>query len=212
MILPWILHTDTNKVILKLEDNIYYEAYPDGELHIAKYIDEQLVGTYYDETWEDEKQWISDNYSDRYGVYEPCLPENLEEDDPYSCVFGKTPNGIYLDRLQRSSTTMELHETITTFLFEIPNVGRVHTNDGGKTIWFNPYCEWNNEYYNSMRCDIYPNNPGWVKMTKEGAIALLDEHINKTPNKVTVVDGVVTSEIRNKIVDSIINETVKLPA
>lgn len=212
MILPWKLNTDTNKVILKLEDNVYYEAYPNGELHIAKYIDEQLVGTYYDETWEDEKQWISDNYSDRYGVYEPCLPENLEEDDPYSCVFGKTPNGIYLDRLQRPSDIMELRENITTGLYIIDQVGRVHTDDGGKTIWLNHYCEWNNQFYNSMRCDVYPNNPGWTKMTKQEAITLLDEHFTNNPSSVYANDDPMTTEIRNQIVDSILNETVKLPA
>lgn len=179
MVLPWKNYLETNEVSFQLDENIKYVAYPNGQdgiLKIESGKDDILFVNY--ANWEDEKQWISDNYSDIYGVYEPCKHEDLDEDDDKVCYFGKTENGLYLDRIQRREEWMD--HTLTHPIIHIEGWGILHTPDGGKSIWKTEWCESRNEYYNTMRCDVFPENPGWKKMDKAEVLIELDSILSDT--------------------------------
>lgn len=165
MILPWKNYLDTNEVSFTTPDGDKYIAYPDGKMYILKIHSNGEETKFYEITWEEEKKSISEKYSDVYGTYVPCTHDELEEDDDKMCFFGKTEDGMYLDRIQRPEYVMD-HQ-MTAPIFEKEGWGRLHTPDGGKTVYKTEWCEWKGEYYNCMRCDVFPDNPGWTKLTDE---------------------------------------------
>lgn len=177
MVLPWKNYLETNEVSFQLDENIKYIAYPNGQDGILKQElgkDDILISD--PKKWEDEKYWISDNYSDVYGVYEPCEYDELEDDDVKECLFGKTENGLYLDRIQRREEWMD--HRLTHPIIHIDGWGILHTPDGGKSIWKTEWCETRGEFYNTMRCDVFPENPGWQKMDKAEVLIELDSKLS----------------------------------
>ena len=181
MVLPWKNYLETNEVSFQLNKNIKYIAYPDSKDVILK----QEIGKedilLYPEKWEAEKHWISDNYSDIYGVYEPCEHEDLDEDDDKVCYFGKTENGLYLDRIQRREEWMD--HRLTYQIASIAEWGILHTPDGGKTLWKTEWCESRSEFYNTMRCDVFPENPGWKQVDKAEILIELNSHLGPEQKK-----------------------------
>ena len=177
MILPWKNYLgENNEVSFETPDGVKYIAYPNNDSHIiVKKIN--LDGTeieFNPAEWNDEKMEISFKYSDIYGVFEPCDFDDLEEDDDKQCLFGKTPGGLYLDQLQRPEYVM--NHDMTSMIFEKDNWGKLHTPDGGKTIWKTEWCERLGEHYNCMRCDVFPENPGWKKIDFEDVKEILKEN------------------------------------
>lgn len=173
MILPWKNYLETNEVSFQLTETIKYIAYPNGNNYILKQETDKtdvIFEKYPD--WENEKQWISDNYSDIYGVYEPCTYSEIDSDDEKQCFFGKTDDGLYLDRIQRKEEWM--NHSLTYDIIHIPNWGILHTSDGGKTLWKTEWCDRTDEYYNTMRCDVFPDNPGWKQVDKAEILIELD--------------------------------------
>jgi len=177
MILPWKNYLQTNEVSFELPNGIKYIAYPDGDYTIKKIHKDGKTGERLNESqWELEKQWISDNFSDIYGVYEPCTHDELEPDDDKGCYFGKTENGLYLDRIQRREEWMD--NRYTHQIKRIPNWGILHTPDGGDTLYKIEWCESRGEFYNLMRCDVFPENPGWKKLDKAEALIELNDYLS----------------------------------
>ena len=177
MILPWKNYLETNEVSFQLDENIKYIAYPDGEYGILKqqHDKEDILFVTHDD-WETEKHWISDNYSDIYGVYEPCKHDDLDENDEKVCYFGKTENGLYLDRIQRREEWMD--HRLTHTIISIKEWGVLHTPDGGETLWKTEWCDRTGEFYNTMRCDVFPENPGWKSVDKAEMLIELDSHLS----------------------------------
>lgn len=191
MILPWKNYLQTNEVSFQLSEEIKYIAYPDGKYGVLK----QEIGKedifLLDVEWNNEKIWISDNYSDIYGVYEPVTEEELEEDDDKMCFFGKTDDGLYLDRLQRPEYVM--NHDMTSAILTIDGWGIIHTPDNGESLFKTEWCDSREEFYNCMRCDVFPENPGWKQMNREDAY----EKIRSTPNTedVEILIGMLESRI-----------------
>lgn len=177
MVLPWKNYLETNEVSFQLTDDIKYIAYPNGADGILKQeTDKDDILFVEPLNWEIEKQWISDNYSDIYGVYEPCNHDDLEEDDDKQCLFGKTSEGLYLDRIQRKEEWM--NHSLTYPIIHIENWGILHTTDGGKTIWKTDWCDRLGEFFNVMRCDVFPDNPGWKQVDKAEILIELDNKLS----------------------------------
>jgi len=178
MILPWKNYLETNEVSFQLTETIKYIAYPNGNKYILKQETDKPDVIFKEYTdWEHEKQWISDNYSDIYGVYEPCPHTEIDSDDEKQCFFGKTEDGLYLDRIQRKEEWM--NHSLTYDIMHIPNWGVLHTSDGGKTLWKTEWCDRTDEYYNTMRCDIFPDNPGWKQVDKAEILIELDSILSE---------------------------------
>lgn len=174
MILPWKNYLgENNEVSFETPDGVKYIAYPNSEKYILK-IDNGSSIKIYETEWEEEKVNLSNNYSDIYGVYEPCKHEDLDEDDDKVCYFGKTSSGLYLDRIQRPEYVM--NHDMTSLILNKDGWGILHTPDGGKTFWKTEWCDRLGEYYNCMRCDVFPDNPGWQPITKEEAIEVIRTH------------------------------------
>jgi hypothetical protein len=191
MILPWKNYLQTNEVSFQLSEEIKYIAYPDGRYGVLK----QEIGKedifLLDHEWNNEKIWISDNFSDIYGIYEPVTEEELEEDDDKMCYFGKTNDGLYLDRLQRPEYVM--NHDMTSTIITIDGWGIIHTPDNGESLWKTEWCDGRDEFYNCMRCDVFPENPGWKQMNREDVY----EKIRNTPNTqdVEILIGMLESRI-----------------
>ena len=174
MILPWKNYLQTNEVSFQLTDDIKYIAYPNGEYGILKQEtgkDDILLN---DVEWQVEKQWISDNFSDVYGVYEPCTHDELEDGDDKECLFGKTSDGKYLDRIQRPEPVM--NHDMTSLILSIEGWGKIHTPDNGETLWKTEWHPTRNEFYNCMRCDVFPENPGWKRMDRDDVYRIIREN------------------------------------
>ena len=180
MILPWKNYLETNEVSFQLTDEIKYIAYPNDEYGIVKHEIGKESTFLNEEGWELEKQWISDNYSDIYGVYEPCTHDELEPDDDKMCFFGKTSDGNYLDRIQRPEEVM--NHNMTSVILSIDGWGKLHTPDNGKTIWKTEWCDTRGEFYNCMRCDVFPENPGWKQMDKNEVYSIINNNPDKLLN------------------------------
>ena len=177
MVLPWKNYLETNEVSFQLTDDIKYIAYPNGESYILKQETGKDDIHIIDPTdWEREKQIISNKYSDIYGVYEPCKHDDLDDDDTKYCYFGKTPEGLYLDRIQRKEEWM--NHSLTHNIVSIDGWGVLHTPDGGKTLWKTEWCDRTNEFYNTMRCDVFPENPGWKQVDKAEILIELNSKLS----------------------------------
>lgn len=174
MVLPWKNYLSTNEVSFETPDGIKYIAYPDGKMYILKQDIDGTESKIYDVQWEEEKQFLSENYSDEYGVYEPCEHDEIDEDDDKMCYFGKTADGLYLDRIQRPEYVM--NHDMTSQILDINGWGRLHTPDGGKTIWKTEWCDRLDETFNCMRCDVFPDNPGWTRISIEEATQILQDN------------------------------------
>ena len=173
MILPWKNYLETNEVSFVTPDGVKYIAYPNSKLYILKISNDGVETQLYDTPWELEKKYLSDTYSDIYGVYESCTPEELEPDDDKQCLFGKTSEGLYLDRLQRPEYVMD-HLMTHTF-FQKEGFGKLHTPDGGKTVFKTDWCSRLDDMYNVMKCDVFPDNPGWKTIDLAEVKSILTE-------------------------------------
>lgn len=200
MILPWKNYLQTNEVSLLLPNGIKYIAYPnsDEEVKVKKIDVDGTETSFGPDEWLAEKLEISNQYSDIYGVFQPCKLEDLEEDDHKQCLFGKTPEGLYLDQLQRPEYVM--NHDMTFSVEDIDGWGKIHSPDGGKTMWKTEWCDSRNEFYNCMRCDIFPENPGWKQISKEEA-----------KSKIMEVVGPENPGRAEEICNDIDNETLTLP-
>jgi|TARA_B110000211_G_scaffold196189_1_gene225136 hypothetical protein len=177
MVLPWKNYLETNEVSFITTDNVKYIGYPDGNDYILK-IKNNISTILDDDAWDIEKIELSNLYSDIYGTYTPRLPADLDIDDDKGCVYGKTPDGLYLDRLQRREDWMD--HRLTADIIQINGWGILHTPDNGKTLYKTEWCNRLGEYYNVMRCDVFPDNPGWKKLDKEELLIELADELDNT--------------------------------
>lgn len=134
MILPWIYDYNTKRLTLTVNDELFYEVFRggvDGYLKIYKNQEFRLLP----EDWENEKSWISDNYSDKYGKYEPRRGEfiKLSNGSTIECQNGFCPEGTRLDHLQRPGAVMLSQDMAEIF---VKRLSVYETPDNGKTIYY----------------------------------------------------------------------------
>ena len=143
LVLFWTFDIPNYRLYIDLDDECTYEAIEGGTKGYTKtYKGEVTHITPY--MWESaEKFWISENYGDRYGYYQPD-PNRIKKHPKYGwdqvCRDGFGPDGEYLDHMQRMQIVLEAQDVAHIFtasdftVFETPDCGltifkRVPTTD-----------------------------------------------------------------------------------
>lgn len=186
MELYWKFNIPTQKLSVNIDENLSYQALKGCREGVIKtYNNKESFISY--EDWQVEKEWLSKNYSHIVGeLKEPSLEEmnSYREkishitDDPGEPSHGISLDGWAYDRMQRKSLWLQNAEcSLMVEIGRIENVGIFETPDG-TNVYKRPWCEYENTYYNTMPCCIFPDNPGWQKSSKE-ELKKYDLDINK---------------------------------
>jgi len=186
MKLEWTHNQAEGFVYCKI-DNIMYKSYNGGD-NILKITDGNEVANMgkYDvgDPWENEKKWISDNYSDRFSVYQPLTagPQEMEQwhnDHPeYTEAFPAYGlfEGRYLDRLQRDTNVQVGKDMITVIQDPAKKLHIEWDKYGTDKFYRREWCEENNSFYNVQPCCVFPNNPGRTELSEDEKQSLIAEH------------------------------------
>jgi len=162
-----VFHSET------FNQTLYYTT-TDGGTTINKYFNDVLINTYVrtpeEDPWENEKQWLSETYSEHVGVYRPMwhLQELSEEEyrewesthdwNMAMPIYGISDDGYYLDRLQRHSHVQEGRD-MENIVIDIENKLWIEKDSEGN-YYQREWCEENNSFYNVQPCCVFPDNPG----------------------------------------------------
>lgn len=144
MVLNWIFDIPNNKLTCKIGNNkhfVEYEAIQGGTEGFDKYYKGKKTHLTIDEWRNTEKFWISDNWGDLVGYFQPN-PEykSIHPKHGYEqqCAEGFGNDGEYLDHMQRSQYVLEGHDMAMVWYDQ----GRhstprdlFSTPDCGKTIY-----------------------------------------------------------------------------
>jgi hypothetical protein len=177
MKLDWYHNQEEGFIYCEI-DNITYKSYNGGD-NIIKIIDGNEVANMQkhdkSDPWELEKQWISNNYSDRVAVYEPHSASFQEmqqwhADHPeYTEAFPAFGlyKGRYLDRLQRDAH-VQIGKDMLSVLFDPEEKLHIEWDKNGTDKFYKrEWCEENNSFYNVQPCCVFPNNPGRTELSDE---------------------------------------------
>jgi hypothetical protein len=189
MILSWIHNQEKNVLECKITSKLHYVAHAGGR-RIKKYVNDVKVAVFtdkeHDDSWEKEKHWLSEHYSDIVGKYEPIPLELAVEqhiwkvendwDDSAFPLFGVGKHKEYLDRLQRPASVQTGKDMVT--VLQNHDVRLMIEMDKNREYWQRPYCLTQETFYNVQPCCVFPDNPGRKKLSKEEA-----EHLIKTYSK-----------------------------
>ena len=135
LLLHWILDIPKQQLICKVNDDLTYIAYNgghDGFTKIYKGVTSEVTLA----EWIPEKLWISEQYGDQVGYYQPDanrVKKHPRNGWDQSCVNGLGPDGEYIDHLQRMQILMEGYDQATVW-FRPPYI-LFTTPDKGSTIY-----------------------------------------------------------------------------
>ena len=175
MILIWTHDKETGTLNCVINDNLRYTAYNGGSVIHKMFNNERTILEHQPQSdpWEDEKHWLSENYSDTVGVYEPFyLDDHLQDDwiaehdwQEAFPMFGVSDTGSYLDRLQRPSEAQTGVDMETVIYNKEQKIFIERDSDGNyfKREW----CDYQNDFYNVQPCCVFPDNPGRTPLTAE---------------------------------------------
>jgi hypothetical protein len=110
LLLDWHLNCNTGKLTCTLLDgNLVYEAHEGGIEGYTKVYNNE-TSRISDHSWREEKHWISENFGEHYGYYQP---NDLGRSDGLITSEGLGAEGEYVDHLQRSQYLLEGLDTAT---------------------------------------------------------------------------------------------------
>lgn len=141
MVLDWVMDYNTGRLTCWVGENLFYEAFEGGSLGYTKRYrasaDQEFVETFIqnDSSWNQEKHWISDNFADIVGKYEPEDSELFKVNSRGTlCSHGNgtDPDGARLDHMQRPQALMEAEDCAQIFCV---NNTDYETPDRGLTIF-----------------------------------------------------------------------------
>ncbi len=175
MELNWKYDIPNQQLSLIVNENLSYVAMSGGTEGIIKtYNSEESTITY--EKWPNEKVWLDNNFSDLVGdLSRPTLQQQEDymaylstfTDNPVPPAFGISEDGWAYDRMQRKTKWLQNADScLMVEIGRVENVGIFETPDG-ENIYKRPWCEYENTYYNTMPCCVFPDNPGWQKSSME---------------------------------------------
>ena len=102
LLLDWHLDCNTGKLTCTLLDgDLVYEAHAGGIEGYTKVYNNETSRIATDSDWLEEKHWISKNFGEQYGYYQPG--ESLGGLEGITMSEGLGAEGEYLDHLQRSA-------------------------------------------------------------------------------------------------------------
>lgn len=185
MELNWTHIIEKNYLECRIDETLLYRAYKGG-YKIKKYVNDELVDVILrvegDDYWENEKHWISDNYSHIVGKYKTNW-KSVREQNAWMerndwtqefPVFGLSKQGEYLDRLQRP-TRVQTGLDMKTILKNDGHHIMLEIDTEGN-YWQRPYCDEQKTFYNVQPCCVFPENPGRKSVSKEEAERLIEKY------------------------------------
>jgi len=175
MELTWKFDMPANTLTCVVDSTLSYRALHggcDGLIKIYNGVETHIPS----EEWHLEKEWLSENYSEVVGTFEDPSSSPPTPDPKFlstaPAVFGLSSDGDYLDRLQRSSQVMSNNlGNLMAPLGFVEGVGTFETPNGVDIYlrsWHtaNDHWDWSGQF-NTMPCCVFPDNPGWQKITLE---------------------------------------------
>ena len=179
MILSWTHNQENGILTCTINENLKYET-PNGGGTFIKTYNGETTEILTDGAWEDEKIWLSENFSDTLGVYSPqweITEESWAEEHPdYDGalpLFGLSPSGEYLDKLQRTASVQEGKDML--HLYQNLEERIMIEQDSAGNYWRRPWCDERAEFYNVQPCCVFPFNPGRQPMDTAEAEKILSE-------------------------------------
>lgn len=140
LVLFWTFDIPNQKLSTKIADDLEYEALEGGSQGYTKIYKGETTHITAIEWETTEKFWISENYGETYGYFQP--DSNRSKMHPITgheenCTNGLGPDGNYLDHMQRMQIVLEGHDMATIFvpLITSENDAIFFTPDSGKTIY-----------------------------------------------------------------------------
>ena len=175
MELCWKFNIPDQILSIKIDEDLSYQALQGCRQGVIKKFNDNKTTLSYDE-WQEEKHWLSSNYSNIVGeLVEPSQEQKDSyrkkvshiTDDPGEPSHGISPDGWAYDRMQRKSSWLQNAESnLMVEIGRIENVGIFETPDG-INVFKRSWCDYEKTYYNTMPCCIFPDNPGWQKSSIE---------------------------------------------
>jgi hypothetical protein len=132
LVLDWYFDIPNQKLFCPIGDDLEYIAHEGGTKGVTK-IYKGVTTFLTSEQWQDEEKfWISEQYGERLGYYQPRLIPLIhpETGKPTSSSTGIGPDGRGLDHLQRVQAVMEgfdcarVYTTAEYILFVTPDCGK----------------------------------------------------------------------------------------
>lgn len=184
MILSWTHNQETGMLTCTINENLKYTTL-DGGGNLVKTYNGEITNIPGDQAWDDEKHWISDNFSDLVGVYAPKWDITIESWTATNPtwkgavpLYGVTDDGLYLDKLARTSYMQEGLDMTTAYRHDYVWIEKDKNGD----YWKREFCDDLDVYYNCQPCCVFPYNPGRTKMDKAEAESIIskgdDQHKN----------------------------------
>lgn len=136
LVLHWTMDIPNHKLFIKIADDLEYEALEGGTLGYTKTYQGVTTHVSPEEWTMTEKFWISDNYGETYGYYQP--DHNRMKTHPkfgwdQKCYDGFGPDGEYIDHMQRMQIVLEGNDM--AFVWQGSDRVMFFTPDQGKTIY-----------------------------------------------------------------------------
>jgi hypothetical protein len=179
MKLTWIHDQTIGRLTCTINENLQYVTDNGGESLTKTYNGEEIELDGF-EDWENEKFWLSDNFSDLLGTYAPqwdITEESWQADHPDWVgavpLFGLSPEGEYLDKLARTASFQEGKDMVDVFMDTDKRL-HIELDDAGN-YWQRLWCEERGEFYNVQPCCVFPNNPGRQPISDEAAKELISK-------------------------------------
>lgn len=189
MKLDWAFNRDGKYIECNIVDGYSYRSYDGGGTITKSHNNVKVEDFVFDDspardTWEDEKMWISDNYSHLYGVYQPMESTSLahmnqwHEDNPdwkeaFPC-FG-TYNNEYLDRLQRPSS-VQIGTDMDSIVTDWKNHVKIEYHKESKQYYRREWSDEVDNFYNCQPCCVFPENPGRTPIPYQEAKEILQNY------------------------------------
>jgi hypothetical protein len=107
MFLPWVMDYNTMRLTCKITDDLEYEAF-DGGLSSFTKTYKGVTTELPISNWHPEKEWLSENYGDILGKFEPNYTDVFIDPQgrPAHHKNGTDPDGRRFDHMQRSAALM----------------------------------------------------------------------------------------------------------
>ena len=143
MVLHWIFDIPNYKLTCKIGDDshwVEYEAIEGGCEGFDKLYKGEKTHVTLDEWKKSEKYWISENWGELVGYFQPSADHKKEHPEfgyEQHCFEGFGPDGEYLDHMQRMQIILEGQDMATVW-YDPTDMGPkslFSTPDCGKTIY-----------------------------------------------------------------------------
>lgn len=163
LVLYWTFDIPNYRLYIDIDKDLTYEAIEGGTLGFKKiYKNKETHVSLLD--WEEkEKFWISENYGEKYGYFQPDHERYVDHPKwgwEQKCVNGLGADGEYLDHMQRSQYVLEAHDVSLVHIARDKTV--FETPDCGKTI-FKRLPTRDVNYPDEMKADKDAYWPEWAQ-------------------------------------------------